>query len=127
MSIPASEREAMNSFFKAGQYAVVGASTNRSKYGNKVLRWYQDHHLSVTPVHPHETRIEGEAAVKELADVMDMAANPAEAQVSVSIITPPAISLEVLRSYVSDLRILAFWLQPGAADGPVGTYGDGLP
>lgn len=39
-------------FIKSPRFAVIGASTSRSKYGNKVLRWYQTHGLTVIPVHP---------------------------------------------------------------------------
>jgi predicted CoA-binding protein len=39
-------------FIKSPKFAVIGASTSRTKYGNKVLRWYQTHGLTVIPVHP---------------------------------------------------------------------------
>lgn len=113
------EQEALKRFFQATQYAVVGASADRSKFGNKVFRWYQGYNLPVTPVHPKSSSIEGVPAVKELGEVMDYAANPVEARTSVSVITPPAITLDLLKGYTSDERIVAFWLQPGAADGPV--------
>lgn len=117
-ALPA-EEQALKCFFQAAQYAVVGASADRTKFGNKVLRWYQNHNLTVTPVHPKASSIEGVPAAATLNDVMDQAANPMEAKTSVSVITPPAITLELLKASVSDPRIVAFWLQPGAADGPV--------
>jgi hypothetical protein len=46
-------------FLAAGPYAVVGASSAREKYGNKVLRAYLQNQLAVTPVHPREAQIEG--------------------------------------------------------------------
>lgn len=39
-------------FFASSRYAVVGASTDRAKFGNKVLRWYQAHGLPVSPINP---------------------------------------------------------------------------
>jgi len=114
----------MRQFFRATQYAVVGASADRSKFGNKVLRWYIDRHLNVTPVHPSQSSIEGYKATKILADVMDQAPNPFEALTGVSIITPPSISLKVLQDSISDKRISGFWLQPGAADATVGMCHD---
>lgn len=42
----------MAQFFAATRYAVVGASNDRSKYGNIVLRWYQQHNVPVTPINP---------------------------------------------------------------------------
>jgi hypothetical protein len=35
-----------------GGYAVVGASKDETKIGSKVLKWYIDRDLKVTPVHP---------------------------------------------------------------------------
>lgn len=113
------EQTALQRFFRAAQFAVVGASTDRTKYGNRVLRWYQNHQLPVTPVHPKATSVEGLTAVSDLGSVMEQAANPVEAKTSVSVITPPAVSLDLLKKYASDPRIVALWLQPGAADGPV--------
>lgn len=112
----------MRQFFRARQFAVVGASADRSKFGNKVLRWYIDRHLNVTPVHPTQASIEGYMASKTLSDVTDQAPNPFEALTGVSIVTPPSLSLKVLQDSISDDRISGFWLQPGAADAPVGMY-----
>jgi predicted CoA-binding protein len=39
-------------FFKAAEYAVVGASADPSKFGNKVLKWYRSQSLNVIPVNP---------------------------------------------------------------------------
>lgn len=119
MTAHPAEQEALRRFFHASQYAVVGASADRNKFGNRVLRWYQNHNLPVTPVHPKLSSIEGLQAVRDLSEVMDLAADPVEAKTSVSVITPPAITLELLKARASDARIVAFWLQPGAADAPV--------
>ena len=34
------------------EFAVVGASTNKEKYGTKVLKWYINRNKTVTPIHP---------------------------------------------------------------------------
>lgn len=39
-------------FISSKSFAVLGASADRSKYGNKVLLWYQSHGLDVVPIHP---------------------------------------------------------------------------
>ncbi|WFD29645.1 hypothetical protein MSPP1_000655 [Malassezia sp. CBS 17886] len=119
ISHTSAEPKAMNTFFHAKQYAVIGASKDRAKFGNRVLRWYQGQHLPVTPVHPALTEIEGAHAVPSLHGVIDQAAGPGAGTTSVSVITPPAVSLQVLREFSGDSRIQAFWLQPGAADGTV--------
>lgn len=41
-----------NNFFLAKHFAVAGASTNPSKFGYKVLAWYKQHDLPVTPINP---------------------------------------------------------------------------
>ena len=42
--------------------AIVGASRDRRKYGNKALRAFRQQGYVVVPINPHETEIEGERA-----------------------------------------------------------------
>ena len=102
-----STRERIVAFLESGPYAVVGASTNRAKYGNKVLRVYQQHgRRPVYPINPRATEIEGEPAYPSLA------ATP-ELPRSVSIITPPAITEEIVEEAI-ELGVEHLWMQPGA-------------
>ncbi|KAK7043206.1 hypothetical protein VNI00_008560 [Paramarasmius palmivorus] len=39
-------------FFAQPFFAVVGASQSRTKFGNKVLRWFQDREFLVQPTNP---------------------------------------------------------------------------
>jgi predicted CoA-binding protein len=39
-------------FISSPTFSVLGASSDRAKYGNKVLRWYQSRGLPVTPINP---------------------------------------------------------------------------
>ena len=114
------EQTALAAFFRASQFAVIGANNDRTRWGNKILRWYLEQNLPITPVHPRETRVEGLVVARELRNVLDQAATPHDARTSVSIITPPSVSLALLHEYAADPRIVAMWLQPGAADGSVG-------
>ncbi|KAH9956957.1 NAD(P)-binding protein [Lactifluus volemus] len=102
-------------FLSSPRYAVVGASRDQSKYGNKVLQWYLKRNLLVTPVHPKENEIEGVATVPNLADL------PAPTETSVSIITNPKVTLGLLQQ-AKELNIPALWLQPGAEDDAVKGY-----
>ena len=113
------EQSALTRFFTAARFAVVGASADRAKYGNKVLRWYLERELPVTAVHPKAARIEECVTEADLGKVLDAAGSTLEATTSVSVITPPTVSLELLRKYGGDPRVVAFWLQPGAADATV--------
>ncbi|HEB52172.1 MAG TPA: CoA-binding protein, partial [bacterium] len=52
-----SDRDKVERFLAVGAFAVVGASSNRDKYGNKVLRCYAQHGLPVTAVNPRASEI----------------------------------------------------------------------
>jgi predicted CoA-binding protein len=49
--------------------AVVGASSNRDKWGNKAVRAFLQQGYTVYPVNPNETEIEGLATVPSIRDV----------------------------------------------------------
>ena len=93
-------------FLAAEAFGVVGASSNRDKYGNKVLRCYQQNNRPVIPVNPKETQIEGLDCV---ASVADLPANVG----SISIITPPAGTEKVVEAAAAK-GIKNIWMQPGA-------------
>ncbi|QDU98758.1 CoA-binding protein [Lignipirellula cremea] len=93
--------------FLAGEpHAVVGASRDRSKYGNKVFRAYQQHQRPVYPVNPHADSVEGETAYADLASLP-------ETVHGVSVITPPAVTWKILEQAAA-LGVKHVWLQPGA-------------
>lgn len=93
-------------FLAASAFAVVGASTNREKYGNRVLRCYQQNNCTVIPVHPVEKIIEGLDCVKTVADLP-------ETVTSLSVITPPQITEKIVEQAVTK-GIGNIWMQPGA-------------
>ncbi|WP_316347287.1 CoA-binding protein [Desulfuromonas acetoxidans] len=96
----------IETFLSANHYAVAGASTNRDKYGNKVLRCYQQNNKQVTPINPRAETIEGLPCVSSVADLDDNVE-------SLSIITPPKITTEVVKSAIGK-GIKNIWMQPGA-------------
>jgi len=51
-------REQVAEFLAGNSFAVVGASTDRQKYGNKVLRCYMDNGYTVYPINPKATEVE---------------------------------------------------------------------
>lgn len=105
MSSPLHER--IEAFLAGGPWAVVGASTVRAKYGNKVLRCYQQAGKHpVYPIHRSEPEIEGLAAFPSLA------ATPTVAR-AISFITPPRVTEAVVEEALS-LGIRHYWMQPGA-------------
>ncbi len=98
--------EAKRRFLASPAFGVVGASRDRNKYGNRVLRKYLQHGLEAYPVNPRETDIEG------LEVYPDIAKLPERVQ-SLSIITPPAITEGVVRQAIAK-GIPNLWMQPGA-------------
>lgn len=86
--------------------AIIGASKNRSKYGNKAVRAFRQQGYTVWPVHPRESMIEGLPVFKGIAEV------PARPQM-VSIYLPPAVLLKLLPD-IAAKGCDELWLNPGA-------------
>jgi len=99
-------QEQIQQFFLSSAFGVVGASTNREKYGNKVLRCYLQNGKKVIPVNPSEAYIEGVACVGAISDL------PPEV-LSISMITPPAVTLKLVPLAI-EKGIKNIWMQPGA-------------
>ncbi|CAO3573265.1 unnamed protein product [Mortierella alpina] len=98
----------IQAFFPAAEqkFAVVGASSNRAKFGNKVLRWYIDNGYTAVPVNPKEDAIESVACVRSLSA---LPGSPSEYHVS--IVTPPSVTQSVLEEAHKN-GIKRVWLQP---------------
>ena len=50
--------------------AIIGASNDRAKYGNKALRAFRNQGYTVVPINPREETVEGETRVPQSASVM---------------------------------------------------------
>jgi len=87
--------------------AVVGASANRAKFGNKAVRAYASQGYDVFPIHPQATAIEGHPAFAHLADV------PVQRLNRVSLYLSPDVTLQLLDDLTSK-SIGEVWLNPGA-------------
>lgn len=96
----------IENFFHSKAFAVIGASTNRSKFGNKVLRCYIQNNKTVYAVNPNETLIEGVTCYKSLNEL------PGEVE-SISIITPPSATEKIVDQAI-EKGIKNIWMQPGA-------------
>ncbi len=98
--------EQITAFLASEAFGVVGASSRRHKFGNKVLRCYQQNGYRAIPVNPVEKEIEGEAVVASVTDLPDCVQ-------SISLITPPQITEKVVEQAVAN-GIQNIWMQPGA-------------
>jgi predicted CoA-binding protein len=87
--------------------AILGASANRSKFGNKSIRAHEAQGYDVYPVNPKGGEIEGLTAYAQLADI------PVERLDRVSVYLPPAVLLGVLQE-VAEVGCDEFFLNPGS-------------
>ena len=91
--------------------AVIGASTQRYKFGNKALRAFRQQGYTVVPINPHETEVEGERAY---ASVLDYPGEIDEVTVYVHAEAGVRVMDEIKRK-----GIPIVWLNPGADDAAV--------
>ncbi len=96
----------IQAFLNGSPHAVVGASNDRSKYGNKVLRCYLQTGREAFPVNPSGGQIEGLVAYPDLASLRQ----PVH---GVSIITPPRVTERIVED-AHRAGIKHLWMQPGA-------------
>lgn len=101
-----STQSKIETYLAGKRFAVVGASTDRSKYGNKVLRCYKQNKIEVVPINPTASEVEG------LTAYADLASAPGKFD-GVSIITPPLVTERVVNEALR-LGIRNIWMQPGA-------------
>lgn len=91
---------------KAKTVAVIGASADRRKFGNKGTRAFVAAGWRVFPVNPNEATIEGLPAVASVADIPD-------ALDVVSLYVPSAVGLRLLPA-IAAAAPEEIWLNPGA-------------
>jgi predicted CoA-binding protein len=86
--------------------AVIGASNDRHKFGNRAVRAYRDQGYTVVPINPHEAEIEGLKVYPSILDVpgaVDMA----------SFYVPPDVGEQVIAD-VARKGVPEVWFNPGS-------------
>jgi predicted CoA-binding protein len=86
--------------------AIVGASRDRSKFGNKAVRAYLAQGYTVYPVNPHEQEVEGLSTYPSILDVP----GPVD---RASFYVPPEIGIALL-SDVAKKGVRELFLNPGS-------------
>jgi uncharacterized protein len=92
--------------------AILGASSDRSKFGNKSLRAHRDAGYTVYPINPKGGEVEGLPAFTNLGDV------PVARLDRISVYLPPAILMKSLPE-IAAKGCEELWLNPGTESAEV--------
>ena len=85
--------------------AIIGASNNRTKFGNKAVRAFLRQGYTVFPVNPKETEVEGLPAFRSVGDV------PVRPD-KISVYLPPPLVEQILPE-IAARGCDELWLNPG--------------
>jgi predicted CoA-binding protein len=86
--------------------AIIGASSNRNKFGNKALRAFERQGFTVLAINPNERQVEGHQTYATVLDVpgpIDMA----------TVYVPPGVGVLVMEQ-LARKGVPEVWLNPGA-------------
>ena len=86
--------------------ALVGASNDPKKYGNKILLDLVSKGYNVAPVNSKEKTIAG---IKSYKNVLDLKESPS----IINFVVPPSIGFRITKELVEN-NFDNFWYQPGA-------------
>jgi predicted CoA-binding protein len=91
--------------------AIIGASADRGKFGNKAVRAFGRQSYVVYPVNPKEASIEGLPAFSRITDI------PVRPNL-ISVYLPPPILLKILPD-IAACGCDVLWLNPGTESAEV--------
>ena len=86
--------------------ALVGASNDPKKYGNKILLDLVSKGYNVAPINTKEDTIAG---IKSYKNVLDLKESPS----IINFVVPPSIGFQITKELVEN-KFDNFWYQPGA-------------
>ena len=86
--------------------ALVGASNDPKKYGNKILLDLVSKGYNVAPINSKEKTIAG---IKSYKNVLDLKESPS----IINFVVPPSIGFHITKELVEN-KFDNFWYQPGA-------------
>jgi predicted CoA-binding protein len=98
--------ELIKEFMAQKKFAVIGATDNPEKYGNRVFKNLTKRGYEVYPVNPNLKEIEGTKCYPTLSDV------PVKVDV-VDFVVPPNVTESILKE-CEKLGLDNIWLQPGS-------------
>ena len=104
--MPGTQQQLISDFVNRRTWAIVGASNDPSKFGNRVFRSLRGAGYTVYPVNPRGGQIDGVEVYASLADL------PESPEV-VDMVVPPAVTAKVVEE-MQELGLTRVWMQPGA-------------
>ena len=100
-------QDLIKEFMDYKRFAVVGATDDTEKYGNKIFKNLKNRGYEVYPVNPRLKELEGTKCYPKLANI------PVKVDV-VDFVVPPPVTEEILKE-CQRLGLNRVWLQPGSA------------
>lgn len=102
---------------KIKKIGLIGATTNKSKFGYKILKDLISKGYEVLPVTPNYEEIDGIKTFKDVSELPDVNV--------LNFVVPPKIGLEVTKK-AYNLGFKKFWYQPGAESNEIKEYLESL-
>tara|TARA_B100000035_G_scaffold286236_1_gene270404 strand:- start:675 stop:1055 length:381 start_codon:yes stop_codon:yes gene_type:complete len=94
--------------------ALVGASNNPKKYGNKILLDLVSKGYNVVPINSKEDTIAGTKSYKNILDLK-------EPPSIINFVVPPSVGLQITKELVEN-NYDNFWYQPGAESEEISSF-----
>ena len=101
---------------KNNSIALIGASTNKEKFGYKILVDLDNKGHVVIPINNREIEIEGKKVFKNVNEISDCPS-------IINFVVPPHIGFEITKDLVESGND-NFWYQPGAESDEISEYLD---
>lgn len=87
--------------------AIIGASTDKNKFGNKAVRIFASKGYKVYPINPKETVIEGHKAYPSILEVPETSLD------MISVYLPASVTFKMVKD-LAKKGCKELWLNPGA-------------
>ena len=100
------DQDLVKEFMTQKRFAIVGATDDTQKYGNKIFLNMKNRGYEVYPVNPRLKELEGTKCYPDLADI------PVKVDV-VDFVVPPPVT-EIILKECKRLELDRIWLQPGS-------------
>tara|TARA_B100001287_G_scaffold88044_1_gene73757 strand:+ start:78 stop:458 length:381 start_codon:yes stop_codon:yes gene_type:complete len=94
--------------------ALVGASNDPKKYGNKILLDLVSKGYNVAPINSKEDTIAG---IKSYKNILDLKQPPS----IINFVVPPSIGLQITKELVKN-NLDNYWYQPGAESEEISSF-----